>query len=159
MSQYIAVIDAGTGGVRCVIFDAKGNAVSQDYREMLTVYTPDGHAEQDPVQLIKAAWDAVRGASIRGDIDASQIVGITTTGTQTTFAPIDRDGNFLTNIIVWQDMRGIEMFSWMRQRLAEHGMTEADLYRRTFRPMDTLLAGAKLLWLRKHEPDLYGKIH
>ena len=159
MSDYIAAIDAGTGGVRCVIFDAKGNAVSQDYREMLTVYTPDGHAEQDPVQLVKAAWDAVRGAIIRGDIDASQIVGITTTGTQTTFAPIDRDGNFLTNIIVWQDMRGIEMFSWMRQRLAEHGMTEADLYRRTFRPMDTLLAGAKLLWLRKHEPDLYGKIH
>ena len=34
MSQYIAAIDAGTGGVRCVIFDAQGNAVSQDYREI-----------------------------------------------------------------------------------------------------------------------------
>lgn len=158
MSDYIAAIDAGTGGVRCVIFNAKGSAVSQDYQEMLTVYTLDGHAEQDPVQLIKSAWDAVRGAIIRGEIDASRIVGVTTTGTQTTFAPIDRAGNYLTNIIVWQDARGLEMFPWMRQQLAEHGMTEADLYRRTFRPMDVLLAGAKLLWLREHEPVLYDRI-
>ena len=77
MNDYLAAIDAGTGGVRCVIFDAKGNAISQDYREMLTVYTPDGRAEQDPIQLMKGAWDAVRGAVIRGGIDASRIAGIT----------------------------------------------------------------------------------
>lgn len=159
MSEYIAAIDAGTGGVRCVIFDAKGNAISQDYRELLTAYTPDGRAEQDPIQLMKSAWDAVRGAIVRGGIDASRIAGVTATGTQTTFACVDREGNFLTNIIVWQDMRGIGMFPWMRAQLAEHGMTEADLYRRTFRPMDALLAGAKLLWLRAHEPALYGRIY
>ena len=159
MSEYIAAIDAGTGGVRCVIFDTEGNAISQDYREMLTVYTPDGRAEQDPIQLQKSAWDAVRGAIIKDGVDASQIVGVTTTGTQTTFVPIDRDGSFLTNIIVWQDTRGLEIFPWMRRQMAAHGMTEADLYRRTFRPMDALLSGAKLLWLREHEPALYGRIH
>ena len=30
MKEYLAAIDAGTGGVRCVIFDVKGNMVSQD---------------------------------------------------------------------------------------------------------------------------------
>lgn len=158
MSDCIAAIDAGTGGVRCVIFDAKGNAVGQDYRELLTVYTPDGRAEQDPIQLIRGAWDAVRGAVIKAGIDASRIAGVTATGTQTTFAPVDKNGNFLSNIILWQDARGLEMFPWMRRRLAERGMTEADLYRRTFRPMDVLLAGAKLLWLKEHEPALYGRI-
>ena len=159
MNDYLAAIDAGTGGVRCVIFDVKGNVVSEDYRETLTVYTPDGHAEQDPVQLVGAALNAVRGAIVKGNVDAARIAGITITGTQTTFAAVDRQGNYLTSIILWQDMRGIEMFPWIRQRLAEHGMTEAELYRRTFRPMNALLAGAKLLWLRKHEPTLYEKIH
>ena len=158
MNDYLAAIDAGTGGVRCVIFDAEGNAVSRDYRELLTVYTADGRAEQDPIQLIKGAWDAVRGAIIKGRIDAAHIVGVTATGTQTTFAPVDGNGNFLTNIILWQDTRGVEMFPWMRRRLARHGMTEADLYKRTFRPMNPLLAGAKLLWLREREPALYGRI-
>ena len=32
MNDYLAAIDAGTGGVRCVIFDVKGNVVSEDYR-------------------------------------------------------------------------------------------------------------------------------
>ena len=159
MSDYIAAIDAGTGGVRCVLFDAEGNAVSQEYRELQTVYTPDGHAEQDPIQFTKAALDAVRGAILRGGVDASRIVGVTATGTQATFAAMDRQGHFLTNIILWQDTRGVEMFPWMRQRLAERGMTEADLYSRTFHPMNAMLAGAKLLWLREHEPALYGKIH
>lgn len=110
MNDYLAAIDAGTGGVRCVIFDVKGNVVSEDYRETLTLYTPDGHAEQDPVQLVEAALNAVRGAIVKGNVDAVRIAGITTTGTQTTFAAVDRQGNFLTNIILWQDMRGIEMF-------------------------------------------------
>ena len=159
MSDYIASIDAGTGGVRCVIFDARGHAVSQDYREMPTRYTPDGRAEQDPNRLRTSAWDAVRGAILKGGVDASRIVGVTATGTQTTFAAVDTSGSFLTNIIVWQDARGLEMFPWMRRRLAMRGMTEADLYRRTFRPMDALLSGAKLLWLREHAPALYGRIH
>lgn len=158
MSECMAAIDAGTGGVRCVVFDAKGNLISQDYREMQAVYTPDGRAEQDPAQLIQGAMDAVRGAIAKGGISAAQVVGVTATGTQTTFAPMDRDGAFLTNIILWQDMRGLEMFPWIRMRLAGHGMTELDLYRRTLRPLDMLLAGAKLLWLRERAPALYDRI-
>ena len=159
MSNYLAAIDAGTGGVRCVIFDAQGNAVSQDYRELRTLYFPDGRAEQDPTQLVRGTWDAVRGAISKGGVDASQIAGVTVTGTQTTFSPVDRDGRFLTNIILWQDARGLSMFPWIRARLAERGMTEADLYRRTLRPLDALLEGAKLLWLREREPALFDRIH
>ena len=159
MIECIAAIDAGTGGVRCVIFNAKGAVVSQNYREIRTIYTPDGHAEQDPVRLVESAREAVRGAIRMGGVDASRIVGVTVTGTQTSFAALDRQGRFLTNIISWQDARGLEMFPWMRSRMAERGMTEAALYRRTLRPMDVLLAGAKLLWLRKHECALYGRIH
>ena len=158
MKDCLAAIDAGTGSVRCVIFDVKGNVVSQDQRETLTVYTPDGRAEQDPIGLIRAAWDAVRGAIIKGDVDAARIAGLTVTGIQTSFAPLDGLGNFLGNIITWQDARGMEMFPWIRQRLAERGMSEADLYRRTLRPLNALLAGAKLLWLREREPALFGRI-
>lgn len=159
MSDYIASIDAGTGGVRCVIFDAEGRAAGMDYRELTTIYTPGGRAEQDPIQLIRGAWDAVRGAILRASIDPARIAGVSATGTQTTFVPLDGRGDFLTNIILWQDARGTEMFPWIRERLTARGMTEAELYRRTLRPLDALLAGAKLLWLREREPELYARIH
>ena len=141
MNDYIASIDAGTGGVCCVIFDAEGRAAGMDYRELTTLYTPDGRAEQDPVQLIRGAWDAVRGAILRANIDPARIAGVSAAGTQTTFVPLDGRGDFLSNIILWQDARGIEMFPSIRACLAANGMTEADLYRRTLRPLDALLAG------------------
>lgn len=158
MKSYIAAIDAGTGGVRCVLYDIKGHAVSQDYRELLTVYTPDGRAEQDPVELVKRAGDAVRGAILRSGIEPAALAGVGVTGTQTTFVPLDGDGHPLTNMILWQDARGTAMFPWIRARLSERGLTEGELYRRTLKPLDALLAGAKLLWLREHEPSLYARI-
>jgi len=157
MKPYVAAIDAGTGGVRCVLFDAGGKMISRDYRELTTLYTRDGHAEQDPIQLIRGAWDAIRGAIVRSGIDASEIVGVSVTGTQTTFATVDAGGNFLSNIILWQDGRGSAMFPWIRARLAERGMTEDMLYDRTLRPLDGMLAGAKLLWLRENEPEVYAR--
>ena len=159
MKRYIAAIDAGTGGVRCVLYDAGGRAVGRDYRELLTRYTPDGRAEQDPVQLVRGAWDAVRGALVRSGVDPADVAGLSVTGVQTSFVPVDRDGNFLTQLLLWQDLRGAEMFDWMRGRLAEAGMDEAALYRRTLRPLDGILAGAKLLWLRAHAPGVYRRIH
>ena len=157
MKPYIAAIDAGTGGVRCAVFDARGRAVGQDYRELRPQYTAGGRAEQDPRALVEGAFDAARGALLRSGVDPAAIAGVSFAGTQTTFAPLDRDGNCLGNILLWQDARGAEMFPWIRERLARRGMGEAELYRRTLRPLDTLLEGAKLLWLRERAPEIYDK--
>ena len=158
MKEYVASIDVGTGGVRCVIYDREGRAAAQCYREMKTYYTPDGRAEQDPAQITSGAMEAIAGALASGAVSADAILGISVDGAQTSFAPIDKDGKYLGNLILWQDMRGIAMFPWMREKLAAAGLTEAELYRRTLKPVDMMLSGAKLLWLRAHEPELYARI-
>ena len=38
MGKYVIGIDAGTMGVRCVIFDLEGNEISSAYFETPTVY-------------------------------------------------------------------------------------------------------------------------
>ncbi|MBR6767852.1 MAG: hypothetical protein IKM02_07875 [Clostridia bacterium] len=157
MNNCIAAIDAGTGSVRCVLYDTEGNALGSGLREISSVYTPDGRAEQNPNSLIASAFEAVREAVTGSGIDASAIVGVSFSGIQTTFVPVDSDGNCLTNIILWQDMRGMEMFPLIRKKLSGQGLTEDDLYQRTLRPLDTLLAGAKLLWLRENAPDIFRK--
>lgn len=159
MRSCIAAIDAGTGGVRCAIFDGRGTAICQDYRELPTFYSPNGRAEQDPVLLVRGAMDAVKGALIRGGVNPAQIAGVVATGVQTSFVPLDADGQCLTNLILWQDARGLELLPAIRERLSTRGMSEGDLYRRTLRPLDALLAGAKLLWLRERMPEIYKRIH
>lgn len=158
MTNYIAAIDAGTGGVRCGIYDIQGNEVSQHYCEISTLYTADGRAEQDPNMVVESAFNAVKMAIANGGIKAEEIKGLCFDGTQTTFVAVDKDGNYLSNIILWQDMRGLAMIPWIQSRLAEFNMTVDDLHRRTFRPLDMMIAGAKLLSLRQNQPDVYKKI-
>ena len=158
MNNCVAAIDAGTGGVRCVIYDAEGTALSQHYCETNTIYTSDGRAEQDPHELVQSACEAVRGAIFNGSINPSSILGVSVAGVQTTFVPVDADGKYLSNMILWQDMRSATLFPEIRRALNDHGMTEEDLYRRTFRPLDTLAVGGKILWMRSNQPDLYARI-
>ena len=158
MRDYVAVIDAGTGGVRCALFDREGRAAGRCYRELETAYTPDGRAEQDPDRLVEAAFGAVAGALKAGEVDPDAVASVSVTGVQTSFVPLDGNGRALGRLILWQDARGLEMFPWIRQQLARAGLTEADLYRRTLKPLDALLAGAKLLWLRERDPAQFGKI-
>lgn len=158
MKDCVMSVDAGTGGVRCAVFDREGRAVGRRYRELTTDYAADGRAEQDPAALVEGAFEAARGALADADIDPSAIRGVAFCGVQTTFAALDAQGRPLTNVILWQDMRGLEMFPWMRTRLAARGMDEAGLYRRTLKPMDAMMAGAKLLWLRACEPALFARV-
>ena len=84
MAEYVASIDAGTGGERCVIFDMKGNAVGEAYFEIPTLSPRDGWAEQDPNQLIDLAWDAAAEAVKRAKIDPKDIVGLSFCAMQNT---------------------------------------------------------------------------
>ena len=157
MGKYVIGIDAGTMGVRCVIFDLTGKQVSSDYYETPTFYPRPGWVEQRAEDVIELAYKAVAGAIAKKHIDAEEIISISFTNQRTSFAPIDKDGNFIYNMILWQDQRGAEIFPWARERLAEHGMTELDLYNRCGHPLSSVQYGSKAFWLKLKEPEVYEK--
>lgn len=159
MSKYVASIDAGTMGVRCAIFDFDGNQVAGDYYETPTVYPKPGWVEQDANDIVHLAYKAVRDALAKSQIDATQIAGLSFTNQRTTMVPIDKDGNFLTNMLLWQDLRGAEIFDWARQRLAERGMTEMDLYNRCGHPLGAVQCGTRAFWLKEKMPEVYAKTY
>ncbi len=157
MGKYVIGIDAGTMGVRCVIFDLKGNEVSSAYFETPTVYPKPGWVEQRAEDVIDLAYKSVAKAISKNNVDASEIISISFTNQRTTWAPIDKDGNFLHNMFIWQDQRGAEIFPWAREQLAKAGMTEMDLYNRCGHPLGSVQCGSKAFWFMLKEPELYAK--
>lgn len=155
--RYIMGIDAGTMGVRCAIFDLKGGIAGEDYHEMPVIYPKPGWVEQDAQVLVDLAFQAVRGALAKSGVDAAEIASIGFTGQRTTFAPIDRDGSFLTNMFLWQDTRGAEIFPWAREQLKKHGMTEEELYARTGHVLGSCQCGTKAFWFRLNMPEVYER--
>lgn len=152
--RCVMAIDAGTGSERCLIFDETGRSVGRAAIETPTLYPRPGYAEQVPQQIVDHALDAARRAMADGDVRPEDVVGVCFTGMQSSFAPIDRRGRFLGNLILWQDMRGAEVFGEMLERLAEQGIDEAGLYRVTGHPLDTVVMAPKLAWLRAHTPEV-----
>ena len=158
MKKYIAGIDMGTGGSRCVIFDLQGHIAGQAYREMPTLFTQPGWMEMDPHQMIESTYDAVREAVAASGVNPDDIAALSFSSFQASFACIDRAGEYLGNFIVWQDIRGTQMFPWMLERLAENGLDQAELYRRCGQPMNIIPSGPRVLWLKEHTPEFYEKV-
>lgn len=178
--ELIAAIDAGTTGIRCCIFDLQGNELTEGYYKVPTVYPKAGYVEQNATTVtelaFKAVAAAVSGATERAGlseqhktachndapskaIDPGNIIGLCITGQRNSFAPIDKTGKFITDMLIWQDQRGGEAHAWMREQLQKHGISTNDFYRMNGQPFGTFQSGNKAIWLRKFNEEVYNKTY
>lgn len=51
MREYVAAIDQGTTGTRCILFDIEGRPASSAYREHRQIFPRPGWVEHDPVEI------------------------------------------------------------------------------------------------------------
>ena len=155
--DLIAAVDAGTTGTRCCIFDRNGKIVSSGYYPMKTLYPGPGLVEQDPNLVIDLTMKAVNDAVV--SVDPHRIIGLCITVQRNSFVPVDKNGNFLSNMITWQDQRGEEAHPWMLDRLKANGLNLQDLYRINGQPFGSFQCGFKALWFRHFREDLYKRTY
>lgn len=157
--DLMAAIDAGTTGVRCVLFDRYGRAVAHGYYETPTLYPAPGLVEQSASDVVELAFRAVRASIFDGNIDPARIIGLCITHQRNTWVPVDKYGNFLTNMFVWQDQRGAVILPWIQEQLAGAGLELTDFYNLTGQPFGSVQAGIKTFWYRLHMPDRYQRTY
>ena len=155
--KYVVGVDFGTTGTKSVIYDLQGNEYGQCYYNTTTTFPRPGWYSQDANDIIEKSFLSVKGAIDNAKIDAKDIAGVSFTHICTSFVPVDKDGNFLYNILLWCDMRGKEMFPYIRECWDKAGITEAEEYQITGFPLGTLPTLSKVLWFRKNFPDLWAK--
>lgn len=152
MKKYLAGLDVGTTGARCMLFDLAGNTVGGAYREYGSYYPHPGWVEQDQHEMIGRAMEAARAAIQEAKVDPKQIASIGISTQRSVTCPIDENGQAVRRSISWQDARaGVEVEE-LREKI------DADEYYRTSGlPLGTTWVISKLLWMRKHEPELFAK--
>jgi xylulokinase len=159
MSKYVIGIDGGTMGVRCVILDLQGREVSSAYFETPTQYPRPGWVEQRAEDFMDLAVKSTAAAIAKGNIKGEDIAAVSFTNMRSTFVPVDKDGNFLHPIFIWQDLRGVEMYPWMEERMAKYGMDWAELYKISGFPKGAVWPSTKVYWYKKHFPELWDKTY
>ena len=153
--QHLMAIDAGTGSIRAVIFDTKGNQLSASQREWI-------HIEEEGVPHsmafdVQHNWPLVcaciKDALAEAKLTGRDIAAVSAASMREGIVLYDKEGEALWGVAN-VDARASDEVRWLKEHFpgieesfyAESGQTFA------------LGALPRILWLKHHRPDLYDKI-
>ncbi len=140
-------LDVGTTGVKALAVTPDGEVVGREERPYPLSTPRPGWSEQDPEDWWAAARGALEALSRHG------IAAIGLSGQMHGLVALDDSRRVLRPAILWNDARTGEECREIEERI---GLER--LVRLTGNRALAGFTAPKLLWMRTHEPELYGRI-
>lgn len=143
-------IDIGTSSIKVGAFDLCGKVIVLRRGATPTRHIGEGWAEHDAEGL----WTLVR--TLLGEVcrllpSGTTVEAIAPTSVGEAGVPVDGEGVVLRPAIAWFDARTTAEATWW-----EEAAGAAAVYRITGQPIDPHYGANKLLWIRKHEPEVFS---
>lgn len=143
-------IDLGTSSVKLLLMDAAGNVMKTVSKDYPVSYPKAGWAEQNPEDW----WQATKAGArelLAGELGKSvQSIGLS--GQMHGLVLMGQDNQVLMPAILWCDQRTQEECDYITQKLGDK------LSEYTGNKALTGFTAPKVLWVKKHLPEVYGKI-
>lgn len=149
---YFLGIDLSTTGAKALVVDGTGTVVST-VSTSLTHQSPRPlWSEQDPHEWWRAAATSIRQALARAGIAGDAIGGVGLTGQMHGLVLLDDAGEPLRPAILWNDQRTAAECDEIRAQIGKRRLIEIT-------GNDALpgFTAPKILWVRKHEPEVYAR--
>lgn len=143
-------IDLGTSGVKVGVFSVDKGCIAQAYREYDMLHPQPGWAELSSSRVWETACEVITKAVAKTKQDPVTALSVSSFGEAV--VPVSRDRKILDDSILCVDARGQEHID----RLL------ADFGHERFYAVNPNLLGPnyslpKILWLKKHRPEVYKK--
>ena len=153
MEQYIMSLDQGTTSSRCIIFDRRGNIVSEAQKEFTQFFPQSGWVEHDAMEIWATQFSVAQEAMAFRNLKAEQIraIGITNQR-ETTVIWEKATGKPIAKAIVWQCRRTSDQCD----ALIEAGYEEM-IRNKTGLKIDAYFSASKIRWLLDHIPGAEEK--
>lgn len=153
MKQYLLGIDIGTSACKVALFRRDGTCVASASAGYEVYYPHEGWAEQDPEDFWTAAAAATRCVMQKSGVDPHEIAGIGVDGQSWSAIAIDKGGRVLTRTPIWMDTRAASICEELSLRIGEER-----IFSLTGNPLKPSYTTAKILWYKRHLPEIYGQI-
>ena len=148
--DLLLTCDAGTTGCKCTVFNAQGEAVCSVKREYPTNYPRPNWSEQDPDVIKDAVFDGIKELLMQ--VSAQRIACVGLSGTMNGCIPVDAGGKVLHPNIIHSDTRTEAQLDEISAVISMK-----DFYELTGNRIDCHYTLPKILWLKKHRPEVYAK--
>ncbi len=149
---YLLGVDIGTSGTKSVLFDEAGAQLASVTAEYPLYQPKPGWAEQEPEDWWRAAAESIAAVLAKSGVDAGEVACVGLTGQMHSLVCLDGAGKVLRRAILWCDQRTAGAAAELTETVGRERLVEI-----TANPAMTGFTAAKLLWLRKHEPQIYEK--
>ncbi len=145
--QYIG-IDLGTSSVKLLLMDGTGRILNIVSRGYPISYPHPGWSEQNPSDWLRETAAGIR--ELTEGFDKTQIAGIGVGGQMHGLVALDVNDHVLRPAILWNDGRTGEETDYLNSVIGKEALSGYTA--------NITFAGPKLLWMKKHEPELFARI-
>ena len=143
-------IDVGTSAIKVVAFEVDtGSTIASARVTYPSDYPGPGQMELNPELVWSGFVDAVRSVSASDAVRRDPVTALALSVSSDEVIPVDDTGRPLGPCIMAPDTRGADVTAEISDRISV-----ADLYRRSGLPLLPLYPLARILWYRKHQPDI-----
>lgn len=151
MDEMVIGIDIGTSATKGVLAGADGSVVETARREHETSFPKPGYAEHD---ADKIWWTEVVGICRELATAAKgAVAGLCISGIGPCLLPTDEKGMPLRPAILYGvDTRSAEEITELRDQLGYD-----EILHRCGNDLTTQSLGPKIMWMRKHEPEIWAR--
>ena len=146
MTQVVG-LDVGTTGVKALAISPKGEVLARVEHEYPLSAPRRGWAEQDPADW----WRASEAALAKVGADGADGIGLS--GQMHGLVVLAGDNRVLRPAILWNDQRTATECAEIEERIGLERLVALTGNRAL-----TGFTAPKLLWLRRHEPDVFARI-
>lgn len=147
--KYYLAFDIGTTNWKAAVFDENGVLIDIERTAARTYQDAQGYSSYDPEEVWRTACDLSRTVIGR---TGKRISGVSVTSMAEAVVPIDRDGNTAGEMVAWFDIRAMEQAQQMKEIFGEER-----LYQITGLDVNPIFSLPKILWVKKHCPEIYEK--
>jgi sugar (pentulose or hexulose) kinase len=147
MPRYLT-FDLGTTLYKVSLFDDSGNLLDVERATPPLMRTEPGRAEVDPNVFFRALVDAAAALRARSG-NWSEVAAVSFATQANSFTFLDSGGVATMPLILWTDQRAASLAHELAQIASIPSLRETTGMPR----LGPSLALAKMLWLRRHDPD------
>ena len=149
--RYLLTLDVGTTAVKAGLFTEQFESMAFAIEEYTLLSPQADFVEMKPDSYWEKMKIAIEKVISKTKIDKTDVIAITCTTQGETLIPVGKDGQPLSNAIVWLDARAKEEAEFISNHFdkmavyAITGLPEINGY----------CPVAKILWMKNNLPDLY----
>ncbi len=146
-------IDIGTTGAKTILIDEKGKLKGKTMVDYPLHHPKPGWAEQNPEDWWEATKESIRRAMVESRVKKEDVNGIGLSGQMHGTVFLDEQNRVLRPAILWCDQRTADECDYITETVGKERLIEL-----TCNPALTGFSAPKIIWLRKNEPETYGKV-